>query len=119
MNDTFSIANKTRSPVPKGTGSFKAMKEAVLGKKYELSVVFAGKARMQKLNKAFRNKNRPTNVLSFPLNKNAGEIFLCPSYTKGETVGFLLIHGLLHLKGLRHGSTMERKERKFRNQFGV
>jgi ssRNA-specific RNase YbeY (16S rRNA maturation enzyme) len=31
---------------------------------------------------------------------------------------FLVIHGMLHLKGLEHGSTMETAERKYMKQFG-
>jgi ssRNA-specific RNase YbeY (16S rRNA maturation enzyme) len=32
---------------------------------------------------------------------------------------FLVIHGLLHLKGYAHGRRMEAQERKFRKKFRV
>ena len=54
-------------------------------------------------------KDKPTNILSFPLTKNTGEILLCPAVIKKEVknfnktftelLGFLVIHGMLHLKG--------------------
>jgi ssRNA-specific RNase YbeY (16S rRNA maturation enzyme) len=34
-------------------------------------------------------------------------------------LGFLFIHGLVHLKGYDHGSTMESIEIQFRKQFGI
>jgi len=90
-------------------------------------VVFCGKTLSQKLNRIYRGKNKPTNVLSFPLGKTSGEIVIdlktarieAPKF--GESfqsfVGYLFIHGLLHLKGLPHGRTMETKEQKIRKMF--
>lgn len=52
------------------------MKDKVLGKKYELSVVFIGDKKSQSLNKQFRNKNYTANVLSFPVDDDMGEIFI-------------------------------------------
>jgi len=95
--------------------------EGVLGKKYDLSLVFVGADRAQSLNKKYRKKTYVPNVLSFPLDDTSGEIYICPNVAKREAskfhmtyrqyVGYLFIHGLLHLKGYDHGDTMERKER--------
>lgn len=103
------------------------MKDAVLGKNYELSLVFIGDKISRDLNNKFRKKDRPTNVLSFPLDKNVGEIFINLKYAEkeardlGETlkyrVGFLLIHGMLHLRGFAHGGKMEEKELYFSKLF--
>ena len=105
------------------------MKEAVLGKDYDLSLVFIGNKRSQKLNKEYRDKDKPTNILSFPLENTQGEIFINLAFSKkhakdfGRTeknfVAFLFIHGLFHLKGYDHGSTMEKEEVKIRNKFDV
>jgi probable rRNA maturation factor len=83
----------------------------------------------RKLNRTYRSKDKPTNVLSFPLSKNSGELILTPSVIAREAPKFgisvramtiyLAIHGLLHLKGMDHGSTMENRERKFLTEFGV
>ena len=127
MDQSFSIINKTKSKIPKLP--FSEMKEAVLGKDYELSLVFIGERRSKKLNTEYRNKHKSGNVLSFPLDEKTGELFICPVRARREAksfdrtptnfIAFLFIHGLLHLKGMDHGSTMEKAEEKIRAQFGV
>lgn len=103
------------------------MKEAILGKKYELSLTFVGKVRARALNTAYRKATYVPNVLSFPLSSDAGEIYIAPSVAEREAhkfnlsprgyIGFLFIHGLLHLKGHLHGDTMEKAEQKYRARF--
>ncbi|MHB0978135.1 MAG: rRNA maturation RNase YbeY [Minisyncoccota bacterium] len=103
------------------------IKEAVLGKRYELSLVFIDSKFSRRLNRIYRKKDRPTNILSFPLSKTSGEIFIDLVQAKKEFkkfdltfsqfITFLFIHGLLHLKGMTHGSTMEKAERKFHKKF--
>ena len=105
------------------------MKNAVLGTRYVLSVACISAAEIRVLNKTHRKKDTATDILSFPLSKNEGEILMCLSEAKLEAkkfdrefenfVAFLFIHGLVHLKGFDHGSTMESLERKFRKIFGV
>jgi probable rRNA maturation factor len=106
---------------------FVAIKDKILGKDYELSLVFATKSLSKKLNNIHRGKNYPTNILSFPLDKKSGEIFIEPvkarldapefdmNYTK--FIKFLFIHGCLHLKGMQHSSTMDKAEKKFLKIF--
>ncbi len=127
MEERFTITNKTKSTLPRVP--FAKMKDVILGKKYELSLVFIGKEKSRKLNFAYRGKNKPTNILSYPLDKNSGEIFITPEVLKKEMenfdrtfdnfAGFLFIHGLLHLKGMEHGSTMEKAEEIFRRKFKI
>jgi rRNA maturation RNase YbeY len=60
-------------------------------------------------------------VLSYATGKKSGEIIIClevaqeqaPEYglSYPNFVGLLFIHALFHLKGMRHGSTMEKAER--------
>lgn len=105
------------------------MKDAILGKNYELSVLIVSKSIIQKLNKEFREIDKPTDILSFPLSEDFGEIYINPDMTKIEAkkfgreyenfFAFLFIHGLVHLKGFDHGSTMESIEARFRKKFGV
>jgi ssRNA-specific RNase YbeY (16S rRNA maturation enzyme) len=55
--------------------------------------------------------------------------FICKSEARKESkkfdrdyenfLNFLLIHGMVHLKGFDHSSTMESIESKFRKKFGV
>ena len=104
---------------------FSRLKNTVLGRQYELSLVFIDQKRSRELNKTYRKKNKPTNVLSFPLSKKSGEIFIDLVTSKSEAkkfgmsftqfVKYLFIHGILHLKGMRHGATMENAEKKLLN----
>ena len=106
---------------------FKKMAEKVLGKKYNLGLTIIDATEIKLLNFRYRSKNKPTDILSFPINKNTGEIFLCLSEIKKEApkfkrtfnnfVAFLFIHGLMHLKGFDHSSTMEKAESKFLKKF--
>ena len=99
-----------------------ALKEKILGKKYELSIRFVAPAEAQALNIAHRNKDYIPNTLSFPLSETSGEIVLCRSAMRKEYKNFemdydtylifIIIHSMLHLKGYEHGSTMEDKEQK-------
>ena len=102
-----------RAPRSRTSGGFKKAKEKVLGKKYELDLVFADSKMMRRLNKTYRNKNKDSNVLAFPLSPKVGQIFLNPDYIKRkkEDLFFLYVHGLLHLKGYNHGMEMERLEK--------
>ncbi len=105
------------------------MKNEVLGTDYELSLVFASKTVLKNLNGTYRGKNEPTDILSFPLSDSEGEIYINLEEARKESkkfnrefknfIGFLFIHGLTHLKGFVHGSTMERQEIKFRKKFGI
>jgi probable rRNA maturation factor len=126
QSNTFSLKSTIRSypDFP-----YEAMKDAILGKSYTLSVAFVGTAQAQKLNAAYRKKTYVPNVLSFPLDEKNGEIVLCPkiaypeakdfNLSKDGYIAFLFIHGLLHLKGHDHGDTMESLERRFVKRFGI
>lgn len=117
-------ANGTLPSVP-----FLAIKEKVLGKRYELSIAFVSPARAQALNIEHRDKDYVPNTLSFSLTPTSGEIILCKSAMQKEYkkfdmdfdtyVIFIVIHSMLHLKGMTHGSTMERTERQLLAFFTV
>ena len=108
---------------------FKLIKNKILGKDYDLSWAFISPTKIQKLNKIYRNINKPTDILSFPLSKTEGEIYLCKSEARKEAGNFdreyenfllfLFIHGCVHLKGYDHGSTMENEERKLCKKLKV
>jgi probable rRNA maturation factor len=122
---TVSITSITKSKAP--NLAFSLVKDHILGKKYDLSLVFADKKTAQNLNIERRGKDYIPNILSFPYGKNFGEIFIhLPTAKKQykdfemefeEYVLFLFIHGCLHLKGMEHSSTMENKERVLLKKF--
>ncbi len=108
---------------------FAQIKKIILGPKYELSLVFTSAKKIQKLNQTYRNIDNPTDILSFPLSKTSGEIFICKSETRkmakefdrsyDNFLVFLFIHGCVHLKGYDHGDKMEKVEEKFRKLFKI
>lgn len=107
-------------------------------RKAELSILFVNDRRMKALNMKYRGVNKATDVLSFPIYTSLKEIpkdnsFLLGDivinlpkaqrqaadhgFTLNEELGWLLIHGLLHLLGYDHEKSryqknkMESKER--------
>ena len=83
----------------------------LLGADYDLSVGWPTASKMLEINRHYRQKGEATNILSFALAPDAGEILLCPELIAPSEVVSLFIHGLLHLKGYGHGSKMEDAER--------
>lgn len=125
MSEKLSVLNKTSAKLPRIP--FSLLKNEILGKNYSLSVAFVQEKESQAINKKYRQKNKPTNILSFNLSKTEGEIILCPTVIKKEAknfsktfpqfLGFLVIHGMLHLKGMEHSSTMEQVEEKYDQKY--
>lgn len=127
-----SVVNLTSQRLP-GVG-WKKIADKVLGKKFDLSVVLVGEKRIGDIKKKYppigkkgNRDNKPTDVLSFLISKDVGEIFLCPKYIKHNAKNFsraykehiikVYIHGLLHLKGYDHltklnASKMQKAEEK-------
>jgi len=125
---TFSIINDDSSlAVP--VLPFEDMKEEVMGKEYILNLIFTSPKKIKKLNQIYRDKNTATDILSFPLSSEEGEIYICLEEAQKKAkkfereyenfLAFLFIHGLVHLKGHDHGSTMENIELKLRRKFNI
>ncbi|OJW50529.1 MAG: rRNA maturation RNase YbeY [Alphaproteobacteria bacterium 41-28] len=88
----------------------------------EVSVVLADDTEVQDLNKTFRNRDKPTNVLSFPSEQKdeLGDIILAYETVTREAEEngvspldhtlHLIIHGFLHLLGYDHEHENEAKE---------
>ncbi len=125
---TFSLSSTLRRTPP--ALPYRKIKEAVLGTRYQLSMVCIGERRARTLNRTWRKKDAPASVLAFPLGSDAGEIYLCVplltrrarSWYRGSVksaVGHHFIHALLHLKGYTHGSTMEKREQSLCARFGI
>ena len=101
---------------------FEKMAKNILGGAYELSLVVCGDSLAQRMNKTYRHRSYRPNVLSFPLSKSEGEIFLNVQCTRREAkkygttlqkrLALLFVHGCFHLKGLKHGDKMEAAEQR-------
>ncbi len=124
---SFHLSHNSKEKIP--TSLFQKIAKEVLGENYKLSVAIVDSDHIKKLNTTYRNINKPTDILSFPLSENEGEIYLCLKEVKKEAkkfdrtyenfLAFLFIHGCVHLKGHDHGSTMENIESQIRKIFGI
>jgi probable rRNA maturation factor len=109
-------------------------------KPHNVAIAFVTDAEIARLNKTYRKKNKPTDVLSFPaqttkrLNKNKflGDIAIAPAvarrYAKKngrsleDEICILILHGILHLLGYDHETDqgqMDRIETKLRRKLGL
>jgi ssRNA-specific RNase YbeY (16S rRNA maturation enzyme) len=103
---------------------FTKLTKEVLGKNYDLSVAFLSPAQMKKAMtyrypRGVSPDKKTSNVLSFPLSKTSGEILICKKAAAPYTVTYLFIHGLMHLRGLKHGAKMERAEQELLQRFSL
>lgn len=100
----------------------------------EVSLAFVGEWAMRTLNRKFMKKDRPTDVLSFPLGEKGpdgkfylGDIVIAvpvafrQARAKGHGLDrelrLLAIHGFLHLLGFDHGAGIEEEERKLHRTY--
>jgi rRNA maturation RNase YbeY len=141
------IALKCEVPAARGYGravraDARALHKFLSLNHYELSLVLTGDASIQKLNRAFRGQDRPTDVLSFPQLDNfaaampesdAGNCMAMPAalgdvvisvdtalrqakrlgVTPEARLRTLLIHGVLHLLGYDHEQSPAEARRMF------
>lgn len=105
----------------------------------EINITFVDEKTIKSLNKDFRNIDKVTDVLSFPLGENGvydtnpennckmlGDVVICAkrAYEQAESYGhsikreicFLVVHSLLHLLGYDHETKNEDEEIMFKKQ---
>jgi len=105
-----------------------------------LTLRIVDKAESQELNREYRNKDKPTNVLSFPMDMPPdispyilGDLAICADIVQEEALEqgkdlfshwcHMLIHGILHLQGFDHieddeAEEMEALETKIMSEIG-
>ena len=95
----------------------------------ELSILLVDDDRIQALNREYRHKDRPTNVLSFPMREGdfsqitpelLGDVVISVDAAAaeaeragiplGDHMAWLLIHGILHLFGYDHEKSAAAEE---------
>ena len=97
-------------------------------KKVSLSILLSNNKKIKKLNKNFRNKNKPTDILSFPFSKKnrikkktyIGDIIISYDYLNKpklqkikifrEKLIRIFIHGFLHLLNFDHKKDTDYKK---------
>ena len=101
----------------------------------EFTVLFTDDKEIRSLNNEFRNKDKATDVLSFPLDDGVyiGDIAISVQTARRQATQYgvklrqeilrLLIHGILHLKGYEHEGVSktesQRMRRKEKQLYGV
>jgi probable rRNA maturation factor len=73
-----------------------------------LAIEVVDEDRITELNRAYRGRDEPTDVLSFGVDeagptsgpRELGDIFICPVHT--EDIREAVVHGALHLAGMDH-----------------
>jgi probable rRNA maturation factor len=137
---TLHVRRATRRGWIPGPAALRRWATVALGRRAqgrELSVLVVGAARSRSLNRRYRHRNYPTNVLSFapaapgPL---LGDLVICPEVLQREARAqgkavrahwtHLVIHGALHLIGYDHARPlearrMERREVRLLRSLGV
>lgn len=131
-----------RKPDNLDTNSLEAFAEQVrrrVLRGQEFHCLVTGDAELARLNKEFRGKDGPTDVLSFPHEPNAdatgpdryaGDLAISMAQARAQAREFghslaseicvLMLHGALHLKGMDHevdSGAMARTERRWRKAF--
>jgi probable rRNA maturation factor len=73
-----------------------------------MAIAFVGAAEIHQLNREHRDRDQPTDVLSFPIDgdepvvgpRELGDVVICPEQTEDLTEA--VVHGVLHLCGYDH-----------------
>ena len=92
-------------------------------KQGELVIVFVDAAEMKSLNRKYRGRNYATDVLSFEAEGSVGELVVCPQVLRAQAkdtglsfrheLGYMVIHGALHLLGFDHENSAGDAKRMF------
>jgi probable rRNA maturation factor len=103
--------------------------QSLTGFSGEVNVLITGNARVRELNRRFRRKNKPTDVLSFP-RVEGGDIAISLDIARENAKQFghsstdelkvLVLHGMLHLVGYDHerdNGRMAAREARLRAQL--
>ncbi len=86
----------------------------------DISIAFISPSKISILNKKYRDKEGPTDVLSFPGDLFLGEVLIAPQVVKKQAeesgIDFddqlkrVLVHGVLHLLGYDHKNKKQKEE---------
>ncbi|MDD4178761.1 MAG: rRNA maturation RNase YbeY [Candidatus Margulisbacteria bacterium] len=88
-----------------------------------MDVSFVSEKEIRRLNKAYRKKDKATDVLSFAYGRDGimGDVLICKAVAKKNAGKFnntyeqelkrLVIHGVLHVLGYDHGREMSHAEK--------
>jgi len=105
---------KSQAVNPRALTLFAAKAQRRLGLKGEVNVRITSNSELQELNRLFRSKDKPTDVLAFPsaMPELAGDLAISAEIAAANAADIghstetelkvLILHGLLHLAGYDH-----------------
>jgi probable rRNA maturation factor len=104
------VIDAPESPARLEAAARAALDAAGVTGELHLAVTFVAPEAIQALNRAHRDKDKPTDVLSFPIDeagptagpRELGDVVICPEHTEDLTEA--VVHGVLHLCGYDHES---------------
>ena len=123
----INFVNETNDDVSEAIKLIKKIFKQFKHKKCIFSIIFVTKEEIQRINKEYRNLDKVTDVISFAynddleeeMNEEIGDIFICLDkayeqaleygHTKEREIGFLAVHGYLHLNGYDHMTKADEK----------
>lgn len=133
MTVAVAVQYGTRRPWAPGVPTLRRWAQAAVGRRSAvLSIRVVGAAEGRRLNRDYRGRDRPTNVLSFPADGRAadtgllGDLAICAPLVAREARqqhkalrahwAHMVVHGTLHLLGFGHerpreARAMEARER--------
>ncbi len=115
---TLTVQRASRTTDQPTTRQLRRWARAALGTSARLTIRLVDSREGQRMNREFRHKDYPTNVLTFVYgemdNALEGDLVLCAPVVKREAraqkkplahhYAHLVVHGLLHLQGYDHES---------------
>lgn len=114
-----------------GRESLSVRARRALESAHEVSLVFVSVQEIQRLNREFRGKDKPTDVLSFaPTDEGSlGELVFSLQIIRAQAtehalsyqdeLGYMVLHGVLHLLGYDHETSRTEEQRMFKLQDRV
>jgi probable rRNA maturation factor len=135
------LEKKIRGASAASLARFAGRAQRAAGLRGRVSILVTGSAELRRLNRRYRRKDKPTDVLSFPADgvrasrphpHVAGDIAISAEvaaqnarrfgHSAAAEMKILILHGLLHLAGLDHErdrGQMSRREEKLRRRLGL
>jgi len=119
---------------PAALERFTARARRAAGLRGQVDVLVASNADLRRLNRRFRGKDKPTDVLSFPSDRDgfAGDLAVSAAiaranarrlgHSTADELKVLILHGVLHLAGYDHETDrgeMARTEERLRRRLGL
>lgn len=129
VGKTYTVPRELLEKVAKAAFSHLDLENA------EIELKFVSIPEIARLNKVYRGKNGPTDVLSFTIDEKPllGQLFICYNFASAQAkdlgktleseIALLLTHGICHIAGFDHedgvqATTMEQTEDKILTKVG-